>query len=94
MNIDYARVSTQDKGFALAAHDVAVLIFRNNIYDPNIKVSTTVVVLMTKKKKSQFQRPDETFSSGPITVSRFGLNTVLQSNWQENDFEKFQETSG
>ena len=46
---------------------------------------------MTKKKKSQFQRPDETFSSGPITVSRFGLNTVLQSNWQENDFEKFQE---
>ena len=46
---------------------------------------------MTKKKKSQFERPDETFSSGPITVSRFGLNTVLQSNWQENDFEKFQE---
>ena len=46
---------------------------------------------MNKKKKSQFQRPDETFSSVPITVSRFGLNTVLQSNWQENDFEKFQE---
>ena len=46
---------------------------------------------MTKKRKSRFQRPDETFSSGPLTVSRFGLNTVLQSNWQESEYEKFQE---
>ena len=45
---------------------------------------------MTKKRKSQFQRPDETFSSGPLTVSRFGRIIVWQSNWQEGEFEKSQ----
>ena len=45
---------------------------------------------MTKKRKSKLQRPDETFSSGPLTVSRFGRITVLQSNWQEKHIEEFQ----
>ena len=42
------------------------------------------------KRISKFQQPDETFSSGPVTISRFGRITVLQSNWQERHFEEFQ----
>ena len=45
---------------------------------------------MTKKRKTRFQRPDETFSSGPVTASRFGRKIVFQTNWQERHIEDFQ----
>ena len=46
---------------------------------------------MGKKGKPRVQRPDEAFSSGPLNVVRFGLNIILESNWQESEFEKVQE---
>ena len=41
-------------------------------------------------KKFKPQRPDEVFSIGPITMGRFGKDLILQTNWEEEEFDKFQ----
>lgn len=45
---------------------------------------------MAKKKKPQFQYPDETFTSGPLTAARFGQNILYKANWPEGTFGEFQ----
>ena len=43
---------------------------------------------MTKKLKPQ--KPDEVFSMGPLAMARFGKNIIYESNWPEEEFDKFQ----
>ena len=41
-------------------------------------------------KKLKPQQPDEVFSRGPLTMARFGKNVILEANWEEEEFDKFQ----
>jgi len=45
---------------------------------------------MAKKKARASAKPDETFSFGPITVSRFGKNIMWESHWPEGTFDETQ----
>ena len=45
---------------------------------------------MSKKRKSQPVKPDETFSMGPISAARFGKNIIWESNWPKGAFEETQ----
>jgi hypothetical protein len=39
-------------------------------------------------KKEKFVKPDEVFAHGPMSIARFGKNTVFQSNWDPREFAK------
>ena len=41
-------------------------------------------------KKLKPQKPDETFSMGPLVMARFGKNIIYESNWPDGEFDKFQ----
>ena len=41
-------------------------------------------------KKFKPLKPDEVFSIGPLTMGRFGKDLILQTNWEEEEFDKFQ----
>ena len=41
-------------------------------------------------KKLKPQKPDEVFSSGPLTMARFGKNVIMETNWGEEEFDKAQ----
>ena len=45
---------------------------------------------MANKSRQRFQKPDEVFSSGPLTIARFGNNVVWKSDWPEGVFDEFQ----
>ena len=45
---------------------------------------------MVKKENKRRQRPDEVFSTGPLTIARFGPNIIWQADWKDHDFEKNQ----
>ena len=41
-------------------------------------------------KKLKPQKPDETFSIGPLAMARFGKSVIYKPNWPEGEFDKFQ----
>ena len=41
-------------------------------------------------KKLKPQKPDETFSIGPLAMARFGKSVIYKPNWPEGKFDKFQ----
>lgn len=39
---------------------------------------------------TKFKKPDDYFRRGPIEIARFGKETIFRSNWEKEEFEKFQ----
>lgn len=42
-----------------------------------------------KKKSRKATKPDEVFEAGPVRVARFGRVTVIESNWDPEDFKRW-----
>jgi hypothetical protein len=42
------------------------------------------------EQKEKIIKPDEVFVHGPMSMARFGKNTVFQSNWPPDEFAKMQ----
>lgn len=40
---------------------------------------------------TKFKKPDDYFRNGPIEIARFGKETIFRSNWEKEEFEKFQD---
>jgi predicted TIM-barrel fold metal-dependent hydrolase len=43
-----------------------------------------------KRKKPRQSKPDEVFSTGPLTIARFGSNVIWKSNWPKGAFDEVQ----